>query len=140
MVAISVENRALAIDVAHRQGEDAAIAQHLRMTPPMFRSFVASFGLAFVFLAGPVLATEIPKEQSDKDYKECIESPHDKKYSDEKWAAFCKCNIDGTKAQFSYEEYQKLVSDINAGTLANPDSMNKFKSVAASCNTKMLQP
>lgn len=107
----------------------------------MFRPFITSFGLALVLLAGPVFATEIPKEQSDKDYKDCTQSVHDnKKYSDEKWAAFCKCNVDGTKAQFSYEEYQKLLSDINAGALANPDSMNKLKSIAVSCNAKTLQP
>ncbi len=106
----------------------------------MFRSFATSFGLALVLLAGPVLATEIPKDQSDKDYKECTDSAHDKKYSDEKWAAFCKCNVDGTKAQFTYEEYQKLLSDINAGTLANQDSLNKFKSIASGCSAKTLQP
>jgi hypothetical protein len=105
----------------------------------MFRFLAASLGLALLLWTTPVLATEIPKEQLDKDYKDCIQSPH-QQYSDEKWTAFCKCNIDGEKSQFTYEEYQKLASDLNASTLANQDSLNKFKSIAASCNTKTLQP
>jgi hypothetical protein len=105
----------------------------------MFRYLGVSLGFALVLLVTPVLATEIPKEQLDKDYKDCIQSEH-KQYSDEKWAAFCKCNIDSEKAQFTYEEYQKLASDLNAATLANQDSLNKFKSIAATCGQKHLQP
>jgi hypothetical protein len=105
----------------------------------MFRSFAASFGLAFVLLAGPVLATEIPKEQLDSDFKSCMQSCS-QNFDQTKCTGFCNCANDGAKSQFTYEEYQKLAADLNAATLANPDSLNKLKSIASSCKAKFLQP
>jgi hypothetical protein len=105
----------------------------------MIRTFAASFGLALFLIAGPVLATEIPKEQLDSDFKSCMQSCS-QNYEQSKCTGFCNCANAGAKAQFSYEEYQKLAADLNAANLANEDSLNKLKSIASSCKTKFLQP
>jgi hypothetical protein len=133
------ENRPLAIDGACGQGEDATIAQLSRTLPSMFRSLAVSIGLALLLAAGPVLATEIPKEQLDSDFKSCMQTCS-QTYDQSKCTSFCGCTNDGAKAQFSYEEYQKLASDLNSATLANQDSLNKLKSIASSCKAKFLQP
>jgi protein-disulfide isomerase-like protein with CxxC motif len=127
------------IDDPAGQGEDAAIPTILRTFSPMIRTLAASFGLALLLIAGPVLATEIPKEQLDSDFKSCMQSCS-QNYDKNKSTGFCNCANDGAKAQFSYEEYQKLAADLNAANLANEDSLNKLKSIASSCKTKFLQP
>jgi len=105
----------------------------------MFRSLAASFGLALLLAAGPVVATEIPKEQLDNDFKSCMQTCTQNN-DQSKCTGFCNCTNDGAKAQFSYEEYQKLAADLNSATLANQDSLNKLKSIASSCKAKFLQP
>ena len=105
----------------------------------MLRSLAASFSLALLIVAGPVLATEIPKEQLDSDFKSCMQSCS-QNFDQAKCTSFCNCANDGAKAQFSYEEYQKLAADLNSANKANPDSLNKLKSIASSCKAKSLQP
>jgi hypothetical protein len=106
----------------------------------MLRSLAASFSLALLIVAGPVLATEIPKEQLDSDFKDCMQSCSARGYDQPKCTGFCNCANDGAKAQFSYEEYQKLASDLNATNPANKESFNKFRAIASSCKAKYLQP
>jgi len=105
----------------------------------MIRSFAARFGLLLLVAAGPALATEIPKEQLDNDFKSCMETCS-QTYDQSKCTDFCNCTNDQAKAQFTYEEYQKLAADLNAATQANPDSLNKLKSIGSSCKAKFLQP
>ncbi|HWA42470.1 MAG TPA: hypothetical protein VHA10_04615 [Hypericibacter adhaerens] len=105
----------------------------------MLRSLIACFGLAFLLAAGPVLATEIPQEQLDADFKSCMQNCT-QNFDQTKCTNFCKCNNEGAKAQFTYEEYQQLAKDLNSAALANADSLNKLKSIASSCKAKNLQP
>jgi uncharacterized membrane protein len=105
----------------------------------MFRFLAASLGLALLLWTTPVLATEIPKEQLDNDFKSCMQTCS-QTYDQSKCTGFCGCTNEGAKAQFSYEEYQKLAADLNSAALANQDSLNKLKSIASSCKVKFLQP
>jgi uncharacterized membrane protein len=98
----------------------------------MFRIPTAVFGLVILVGIGNAFATEIPPEQLDADFKICMQSCVSKN-GEAKCNAFCKCTNRGTQAQFSYEEYQKLASDLNSGALANQDSVNKLKSISATC-------
>jgi hypothetical protein len=105
----------------------------------MIRSLAARFGLLLLVTAGPALATEIPKEQLDSDFKSCMETCT-QNADQTKCTSFCNCTNDEAKAQFTYEEYQQLAADLNAAKPANPDSLNKLRSIGASCKAKYLQP
>lgn len=103
----------------------------------MFRIPTAVFGLAVLvgFNAGNAFAADIPKEQLDADFKICMQACTPKN-GQAQCSAFCKCANEGAQAQFTYEEYQKLAADLNSGGLANPDSVNKLKSISAACAKK----
>ncbi|MFZ5789961.1 MAG: hypothetical protein ACOY3L_04605 [Pseudomonadota bacterium] len=98
----------------------------------MFRVPTAVFGLVVLLGIGNAFAAEIPQEQLDADFKACMQNCVPKN-GEAKCNAFCKCTNQGAQAQFSYEEYQKLASDLNSGALANQDSLNKLKAISATC-------
>jgi hypothetical protein len=99
------------------------------------RAIVALFAL-FCLLSAvpPASAEEIPQEVLDNDYKLCMQDCSAKGGSEERCKTFCSCMNEGTKAKFTYEEYQKLASDLAAGQLADKASVDKLKSTAAQCS------
>jgi hypothetical protein len=99
------------------------------------RAIVVLFAL-FCLLSTmpPARAEEIPQEVLDSDYKVCMQDCASRGGAEARCAAFCSCMNEGTKAKFTYEEYQKLASDLAAGQLAEKASIDKLKSTAAQCS------
>lgn len=88
----------------------------------------------------PASAEEIPQDVLDNDYKLCQQDCASKNGTEERCKAFCSCMNEGTKSNFTYEEYQKLVSDLNAGQLADKSSVDKLKATAAQCSQQPAAP
>jgi len=82
----------------------------------------------------PASAEEIPQDVLDNDYKLCMQDCASKNGTEDRCKAFCGCMNEGTKSAFTYEEYKKLVSDLNAGQLADKASVDKLKATAAQCS------
>lgn len=89
--------------------------------------------LCLAFASAPALAEGIPQDVLDNDYKLCTQDCAAKKGTEARCKAFCTCMNEGTQANFTYAEYQKLVNDLNAGQLADKTSLDKLKSTAAQC-------
>jgi uncharacterized membrane protein len=93
---------------------------------------IALLGLAFA--RSPAFGEGIPQDVLDNDYKLCMQDCASKNGKEERCKAFCSCMNEEMQAQFTYAEYQKLVTDLNAGQLADKASVDKLKANAATCS------
>lgn len=101
------------------------------------RAIAALFALLCLVSLEPLArAEEIPAEALDNDYKVCMQDCSSRGGSEARCTAFCGCMNEGTKANFTYEEYQKLASDLAAGQLADKTSIDKLKATAAQCSSQ----
>ena len=98
------------------------------------RAFFVFALLCLAFASTPALAEGIPQDVLDNDYKLCTEDCAAKKGTEARCKSFCTCMNEGTQAKFTYAEYQKLVSDLGAGQLADKTSVDKLKATAAQCS------
>lgn len=98
------------------------------------RAFFVFALLCLAFASAPARAEGIPQDVLDNDYKLCTQDCVSKNGTEARCKAFCTCMNEGTQANFTYAEYQKLVSDLNAGQLADKASVDKLKSTAAQCS------
>lgn len=105
------------------------------------RAIAALFALVYLLsLERFALAEEIPQETLDNDYNICMQDCSSKGGSEARCTAFCGCMNEGMKAKFTYEEYQKLASDLAAGQLADKASIDKLKETAAQCGNSQPAP
>ena len=102
----------------------------------MIRRLYLAAALAVVSPAA--LAEPIPLEQLRDDYAQCMVtcSATD---AEAVCTNFCRCNNSGVESQFSYEEYQALVTAFSTDAVAEPALMSRFMAIVDSCRAQLGQ-
>lgn len=93
----------------------------------------------FTFMIVPTaMAEPIPIEQLKKDFTECVAScPAE--WGEPACTNFCRCMNAGVQRDFTYEEYQNLVTGFSTDAVADTALVGRFLDIRKVCEAGLPQ-